>query len=391
MELNARKKFFPRGPKANDEAVAEAKLCKARGNSHMDEGGLQEALKCYSAAIDLDQFYFEAYSNRVHVRLTIIHKDGLLSQDATGFQRRDKIQLIRAIKDGNTCISVNTTWAKGYYRLAEALYEAGNPFHSLEILKEGIKFHKGNRSSWKSLHAKCKEEATAILQLHTQCANTPAHGEHSFVQLFSSPEAQNYLLSPIRNLNSTRLSAILFGALESKRSHFLVQEERWPIDVPPMVLAALVEAGASVDMYSEKYGSFLHFALNTEDVCLLDYLLEKGVDDTVLNDQRNTALVAALETPRVCDNDYQRLSHQTIMIWQSMQRLLVEKGSSAALEKACMNNCSVPVTPLCIAAGCGGGGTKYYGSSEMVRLLLTRHADPNSPNSFWCELSPTKS
>ncbi|DBA05357.1 TPA: hypothetical protein N0F65_007519, partial [Lagenidium giganteum] len=75
---------------------------KARGNKALEEDDPQEALRCYTAAIELDNRNHTLFSNRSAAYLSI--------NDPS-----------RALHDADKCIDLCPSWVKGYLRRGAAL------------------------------------------------------------------------------------------------------------------------------------------------------------------------------------------------------------------------------------------------------------------------------
>ncbi|CAN0395803.1 unnamed protein product [Ectocarpus sp. 12 AP-2014] len=105
------------GVSEENEAIAEAK--KKAGNDAFAKKDLDEAVRLYSEAIELDPSSYIYRSNR-----------------SACYALQGKHEMAR--EEAEACIKINPDFTKGYYRLATAQTEMGEIDAALETVKAGL-------------------------------------------------------------------------------------------------------------------------------------------------------------------------------------------------------------------------------------------------------------
>jgi len=103
----------------------QAESFKAQGNKEFSAKNYDAAVKLYSKAIQLDPSNHVYYSNR--------------SAAYAGLGQLDK-----SLEDGDKCIQLNKSWAKGYFRKGNALIEMKRYDEGVAVYKEGLKQEPNN-------------------------------------------------------------------------------------------------------------------------------------------------------------------------------------------------------------------------------------------------------
>ncbi|CAN0173623.1 unnamed protein product, partial [Ectocarpus fasciculatus] len=125
------------GASEENKAIAEAK--KKAGNDAFAKKDLDDAVRLYSEAIELDPSSYIYRSNR---------------SACYALQGKHKM----AKEEAEACIKINPDFTKGYYRLATAQTEMGEVDAALETVKAGL-----GRDPRKMFLSQTKEEITALL------------------------------------------------------------------------------------------------------------------------------------------------------------------------------------------------------------------------------------
>lgn len=120
-------------------------MLKDEGNKLVAAKKLEQAIDCYSKAIELDPKNHVLYSNRSGAHLE--------NGNATA-----------AIADAKLCVSLEPTWAKGYYRLGSAL-EAVKEWNDAELAySRGLELDATNRDLLKGKDRASKGAAQTLRQ-----------------------------------------------------------------------------------------------------------------------------------------------------------------------------------------------------------------------------------
>jgi stress-induced-phosphoprotein 1 len=149
---------------------------KAQGNKALQAGNYDEAIDCYSRAIELDKTNHVFFSNRSAAYL--------MNHDASS-----------ALRDAEKCVSLNPSWAKGYGRKGAALHSLKRYDDAIAVYQEGLKVAPGDQNLLSGL-----EE----VQNAKEAASIPAGG-NPFGNLFgpnilstiaTNPKLSKYLAEP---------------------------------------------------------------------------------------------------------------------------------------------------------------------------------------------------
>lgn len=100
---------------------------KDKGNAALQQNNLDEAIRYYTEAINLDGTSHVLYSNR-----------------SAAYAKANKYDL--ALKDAEKTTEIAPSWAKGYSRKGAALAYLGNYELALEAYEQGLKIDPENES-----------------------------------------------------------------------------------------------------------------------------------------------------------------------------------------------------------------------------------------------------
>ncbi len=107
--------------------MASATDLKNKGNAFLQQGKYDDAIDCYTSAIELDVKNHVLYSNRSAAYAKV-------------GQYED------ALKDANECTSLNPSWAKGYSRKGAALEFLGKYVEAEEAYLKAMELEPANKS-----------------------------------------------------------------------------------------------------------------------------------------------------------------------------------------------------------------------------------------------------
>jgi tetratricopeptide (TPR) repeat protein len=138
---------------ADDKLGANVKAAqeeKARGNSAFQAKKWEEAAGFFTKAIELDPTDHIFWSNR-----------------SAAFAEQDQFE--NALRDAQYCVDLKPDWAKGYSRLATALYNLGRYPDCLKTVEDGLKLdpeHAGLKPMVEGLRLDVAEGAEVQARLH---------------------------------------------------------------------------------------------------------------------------------------------------------------------------------------------------------------------------------
>ena len=98
---------------------------KAKGNAALQANNLDEAIECYTKAIELDGSNHVFFSNR-----------------SAAYLKKGETQ--KALDDGSKCIDLNPTWAKGYSRKGAALHTMKKYDEAMGVYEAGLEKSPGD-------------------------------------------------------------------------------------------------------------------------------------------------------------------------------------------------------------------------------------------------------
>jgi tetratricopeptide (TPR) repeat protein len=121
----------------DEEYLIRSKEYKAQGDAALQAGDCDNAIKHYTAAIELDPDNHVLYSNRSAAYM--------------------KIQYIsKALRDAEKCVALAPTWVKGYNRLGVAQQSLNRYKDAINTYENGLKIDGNDESLWILLR-KCQE------------------------------------------------------------------------------------------------------------------------------------------------------------------------------------------------------------------------------------------
>ncbi|XP_017878054.1 stress-induced-phosphoprotein 1 [Ceratina calcarata] len=141
---------------------------KQKGNTALQEGRCEEAIKHYTEAIALDKCNHVLYSNR-----------------SAAYAKAEKYQ--QALEDAEKTVILKPDWGKGYSRMGSALAYLGRIQESIKAYETGLKYEPNNAQLKSGL-----AEVKAQLSMTANPFNRP----DLFVKLANDPRTKSYLQDP---------------------------------------------------------------------------------------------------------------------------------------------------------------------------------------------------
>ncbi|KYM78116.1 PREDICTED: stress-induced-phosphoprotein 1 [Atta cephalotes] len=144
-------------------------LLKEKGNAALQTGNYDEAIRCYTDAIILDNNNHVLYSNR-----------------SAAYAKSEKYQ--QALEDAEKTVSLKPDWGKGYSRKGSALAYLGRYDESIRTYEKGLQLDPNNPQLRSSL-AEVRAQKTAAV-------TNPFNSPDIFLKLASDPRTKGYLSDP---------------------------------------------------------------------------------------------------------------------------------------------------------------------------------------------------
>ncbi|XP_006621924.1 stress-induced-phosphoprotein 1 [Apis laboriosa] len=143
-------------------------LLKQKGNSALEEGRYEEAIKHYTEAIGLDENNHVLYSNR-----------------SAAFAKAGKYK--QALEDAEKTVNLKPDWGKGYSRMGSALAYLGKLNESIKAYETGLQYDPGNVQLQSGL---------AEVKAQLLMAANPFNRPDLFVKLANDPRTKSFLQDP---------------------------------------------------------------------------------------------------------------------------------------------------------------------------------------------------
>lgn len=143
-------------------------LLKQKGNSALEEGRYEEAIKHYTEAIGLDENNHVLYSNR-----------------SAAFAKAGKYK--QALEDAEKTVNLKPDWGKGYSRMGSALAYLRKLNESIKAYETGLQYDPGNVQLQSGL---------AEVKAQLLMAANPFNRPDLFVKLANDPRTKNFLQDP---------------------------------------------------------------------------------------------------------------------------------------------------------------------------------------------------
>ncbi|XP_075225608.1 stress-induced phosphoprotein 1 [Lycorma delicatula] len=154
--------------------MEKVEALKTKGNTALQSGNFNDAIKCYSEAIQIDPNNHVLFSNR-----------------SAAFAKAGDYD--KALKDAEDTIKIKPDWAKGYSRKGAALHYLGRHDEAIDAYETGLKFDPNNaqlKESIKEVRQSIANEFGGLFK------NNPFSTPDIFVKLRSDPRTRTYLDDP---------------------------------------------------------------------------------------------------------------------------------------------------------------------------------------------------
>lgn len=143
-------------------------VLKQKGNSALQEGRYEEAIKHYTEAIGLDENNHVLYSNR-----------------SAAYAKAGKYK--QALEDAEKTVSLKPDWGKGYSRMGSALAYLGKLNASIKAYETGLQHEPDNAQLQSGL---------AEVKAQRLMTSNPFNRPDLFVKLANDPRTKGFLLDP---------------------------------------------------------------------------------------------------------------------------------------------------------------------------------------------------
>lgn len=145
---------------------------KNEGNASLSKGEYQNAVDCYTKAIELDGTNHVFYSNRSAAYLSMEKAD-------------------EALKDADKCIEIKPDWVKGYTRKGAALHKKRDYEEAVKAYEDGLKVDPSNAACSSGL-----EEVKKAMSSNTFNPLASAFGPDMFGKIATNPRISHFLQDP---------------------------------------------------------------------------------------------------------------------------------------------------------------------------------------------------
>jgi len=144
---------------------------KDEGNAHMKSDDFDEAIACYTKALNIDKSNHVLYSNR-----------------SAAYAKRGKYE--EALGDAEKTVQLKPDWARGYSRLGSALCFLGMHKEAKEAYEKGLKIEPNNQQMLDALES-VKQNSNNV-----KPKTTTAFPPDSLAKLLTNPKTREYLNYP---------------------------------------------------------------------------------------------------------------------------------------------------------------------------------------------------
>lgn len=150
----------------NKKCCFQVNQLKEKGNAALAAENFDEAIKCYTSAIELDPNNHVLYSNR-----------------SAAYAKARKYAL--ALEDANKTVSLNPSWSKGYSRKGGALAYLWRFDESIEAYEKGLQLDPGNA-----------QLAEGLANVKKQAEEAKIRTDALFEKLKADPQTREWLKDP---------------------------------------------------------------------------------------------------------------------------------------------------------------------------------------------------
>lgn len=144
-------------------------MLKEKGNSALEGGRFEEAIKHYTEAIALDESNHVLYSNR-----------------SAAYAKAGKYE--QALEDAEKTVSLKPDWAKGYSRKGSALAYLGELDASIKAYETGLQLDPNN--------AQLKSGLVKVKDQKMESVSNPFNTPNLYITLANDPRTKGYLQDP---------------------------------------------------------------------------------------------------------------------------------------------------------------------------------------------------